>query len=142
MSSTNTSDRLDGRALTFRPARDAVALDTSMSSDKYDNAEQQHKLLEQATQVPTQPPDEMELNRAKGLPVTGFLRLHDIIGRAATKTSPAIPAIIPVSSSTWWVGVRSGRFPQPTRELGPRITAWSVESILALIEKTSISEAL
>jgi len=73
------------------------------------------------------------------LPETGFLRLPSIIGRPATEATintpavPAIPAIIPVSKSTWWNGVRSGRYPQPTRALGSRITCWSVESIRELI---------
>lgn len=71
------------------------------------------------------------------LPSTGFLRLRDIIGRPATKTDPGNPPIIPVSSSTWWAGVRSGRYPQPTRALGERITAWRAEDIRALIEDTA-----
>jgi hypothetical protein len=58
------------------------------------------------------------------LPRTGFVRLSQIIG-------PGRP--IPVSKSTWWEGVRSGRFPKPVK-LGPRITAWRVEDIRALIE--------
>ena len=66
------------------------------------------------------------------LPATGYLRLHDIIGRPATKGRPAIPAIIPVCSSTFWHGVRTGRYPQPTRALGQRITAWRVEDIRRL----------
>ncbi|MCL7487590.1 MAG: hypothetical protein M8357_05390 [Desulfobulbaceae bacterium] len=44
------------------------------------------------------------------LPETGFLRLANIIGDA--KASPPIPAIIPVSKSTWWAGDKSGRFCQ------------------------------
>jgi predicted DNA-binding transcriptional regulator AlpA len=75
------------------------------------------------------------------LPEVGFLRLHDIIGKKASEVSPAIPAIIPVSKSTWWKGVRAGRYPQPTRELGPRITAWSVQSIRVLVEQVSPKEA-
>lgn len=71
------------------------------------------------------------------LPETGYLRLRDIIGRPATKTDPGIPALVPVSASTWWAGVRSGRYPQPTRALGQRITAWRVEDIRALIEATA-----
>jgi prophage regulatory protein len=67
------------------------------------------------------------------LPETGYLRLRQIIGRPATATEPEIPAIIPVSRSTWWAGVKSGRYPQPTRALGQRITAWRVEDIKALI---------
>jgi prophage regulatory protein len=62
---------------------------------------------------------------------TGFLRLPQIIGDRNAK--PPIPPIIPVSKSTWWAGVRTGRYPQPTRALGARITAWRVEDIRALI---------
>lgn len=67
------------------------------------------------------------------LPETGFLRLPQIIGDS--KRNPPIPAIIPVSKSTWWAGVRSGRFPQPIK-LGPRITAWRVEDIRELIRES------
>jgi prophage regulatory protein len=69
------------------------------------------------------------------LPETGYLRLSQIIGNP--KTEPPIPAIIPVSKSTWWAGVKSGRFPQPVRTLGMRITAWRVEDIRVLIHETS-----
>ena len=58
-------------------------------------------------------------------PTTGFLRLAAILG-------PDGP--IPVSKSTWWSGVRSGRYPKPVK-LGPRITAWRVEDIRALIAR-------
>ncbi|NIZ62308.1 hypothetical protein DL239_15135 [Sedimentitalea sp. CY04] len=40
---------------------------------------------------------------------------------------------VPVSRSTWWAGVRSGRFPQPVR-LGPRTTAWRVADIRDLLQ--------
>ena len=69
------------------------------------------------------------------LPETGFLRLKQIIGNA--KSVPPVPAIIPVSKSTWWEGVRKGKYPQPVRSLGLRITAWKVEDILGLIESSS-----
>lgn len=65
------------------------------------------------------------------LPETGFLRLSQIIGDP--KAEPPIPAVIPVGKSTWWEGVRSGRYPQPVRTLGRRITAWRVEDIRRLI---------
>jgi len=58
------------------------------------------------------------------LPKTGFLRLSQIL-------SPIGP--IPVSKSTWWAGVKSGRFPRPLK-LGPRITVWRVEDVRALIQ--------
>lgn len=62
------------------------------------------------------------------LPETGFLRLPQIIGSAKR----GVPAIIPVGKSCWWEGVKSGRFPKPVK-LGPRVTAWKVEDIRALI---------
>lgn len=72
------------------------------------------------------------------LPETGYLRLTSIIGKPATKKSPAITAIIPVSRSTWWAGVKNGRYPKPVRTLGDRITAWRVEEIRAFIESASL----
>lgn len=68
------------------------------------------------------------------LPETGFLRIRQIIGDP--KARPPIPPVIPVSKSSWWNGVRIGRYPQPVRTLGARITAWRVEDIRALIEKS------
>lgn len=67
----------------------------------------------------------------KQLPETGFLRLRSIIGDP--KAEPPIPPIIPVKKSCWWNGVKTGRFPKPVK-LGPRVTAWRVKDILALIE--------
>ena len=66
------------------------------------------------------------------LPETGFLRLPQIIGDPAK----GLPPLITVKKSTWWQGVKTGRFPQPVK-LGPRVTAWSVESIRALIASVS-----
>ena len=65
------------------------------------------------------------------LPQTGFLRLSQILGNL--KGSPPIPPLIPVCKSTWWSGVKSGRFPQPIK-LGPRTTVWRVSDIRELIE--------
>lgn len=58
------------------------------------------------------------------LPETGFLRLRHVI-------APKGP--IPVSKSTWWAGIKDGRYPKPVK-LGPRITAWRVEDIRAFIK--------
>jgi len=70
---------------------------------------------------------------AQHLPETGFLRLAQIIGDP--HAHPPIPAIIPVGKSTWWSGVRNGRYPASVK-LSPRCTAWRVEDIRALIELT------
>lgn len=71
------------------------------------------------------------------LPETGFLRLAQIVGAPADpkRKRPAVPGLFPVSRSTWWAGVRDGRYPQPVK-LGERCTAWRVEDIRALIEAT------
>ena len=68
------------------------------------------------------------------LPETGYVRLPQIVGNP--KANPPIPAVIPVSRSTWWAGVKTGRYPRPVK-LGPRITAWRVEDIRALIERAA-----
>ncbi len=63
-----------------------------------------------------------------GLPEMGLLRLRQIL-------APEGP--IPVSKSTWWAGVKDGRFPKPVK-LGSRISAWRVEDIRRLIETGAV----
>jgi prophage regulatory protein len=65
------------------------------------------------------------------LPEAGYLRLHQIVGNPKV----GIPAVFPVSKSTWWAGVRSGRYPAPVK-LSERCTAWRVEDIRKLIERS------
>jgi len=64
---------------------------------------------------------------APQLPLTGFVRLPGIL-------APQGP--IPVSKSTWWAGIKDGRYPKPVK-LGPRITAWRVEDIRSLISEAA-----
>ena len=54
------------------------------------------------------------------LPETGFVRLPEVL------------KVFPVSKSTWWAGVKDGRYPKPVK-LGPKMTAWRVEDIKELI---------
>ena len=72
------------------------------------------------------------------LPETGYLRLTQIVGDP--DACPPIPAIIPIGKSTWWDGIKKGRFPKPVK-LGPRTTAWKVEDIRAWIEKANSKES-
>lgn len=65
------------------------------------------------------------------LPETGFLRLPQILGDK--KANPPIPPIISVSKSTWWAGIKTGRYPKPVK-IGARCTAWRIEDIRAYIE--------
>ena len=85
--------------------------------------------------LPDQKEGAMELMPRSTLPETGFLRLPQIVGDS--KAQPPVPALIPVSRSTWWAGVKSGRYPRPVK-LGPRITAWRVEDIRRLIQDTFV----
>lgn len=55
------------------------------------------------------------------LPTTGYLRL------------PQVLQLIPVCKSTWWAGIKAGRFPKGVK-LGPRTTAWRAEDIHQLLD--------
>jgi Predicted transcriptional regulator len=62
------------------------------------------------------------------IPEHGLLRLSKVL------------QLIPVSKTTWWAGVRSGRFPKPAK-LGPHTTCWYWQDIQPLIEKPSPTTA-
>ena len=61
------------------------------------------------------------------LPITGYVRL------------PQILSVIPVGKSTWWAGVKSGRFPASIK-LGPNTTVWRAEDIHQLIADIEAEE--
>lgn len=41
---------------------------------------------------------------------------------------------IPVARSTWWAGIKSGRYPKPIK-LGARAVAWRASDIAELVNK-------
>jgi len=53
--------------------------------------------------------------------ISGYLRIWQVL------------EVFPIGKSTWWAGVKEGRFPAPVK-LGPRTTAWRADDIKALIE--------
>ena len=57
----------------------------------------------------------------QSLPETGFLRLDQVL------------KLIPVSRSSWWAGIKVGRYP-PGVKIPPRCTGWNRSDIYALIE--------
>lgn len=57
----------------------------------------------------------------------GFLRLRHIIGDSKKGLQP----LVPVSRSTWYAGVASGRFPKPIR-LSEGVAVWRASDIHAL----------
>ncbi len=58
----------------------------------------------------------------QALPETGFLRINQVL------------EFIPVARSSWWAGVKKGRYPRPVK-ISPRCTAWRAEDIRALVNK-------
>jgi predicted DNA-binding transcriptional regulator AlpA len=58
------------------------------------------------------------------LPETGFVRIREIVRPNG---------VLPIARSTWWAGVKSGRFPAPAH-IG-RLAVWRVEEIRALIDR-------
>jgi predicted DNA-binding transcriptional regulator AlpA len=63
----------------------------------------------------------MALQTIEPLPETGFVRLSQIL------------TMIPLGKTSWWKGVKSGRFPKPVK-LSERCTAWRAEDIRELIK--------
>jgi prophage regulatory protein len=49
---------------------------------------------------------------------------------------PQVLELYPVGKSTWWQGVKEGRYPKPVK-LSPRTTAWRLADIQKLCEATS-----
>ena len=91
------------------------------------------------------------------LPDTGYLRLSQIIGqsevtedqaarnrktgRGPKRPRPGITPIVPVSASTWWAGVKTGRFPAGIKLPGGQITVWRVSDIRDFLEATQENAA-
>lgn len=61
-------------------------------------------------------------NEKNLLPEVGFIRINEVL------------KIFPIGKSTFWQGVKDGKFPKPVK-IGLRISAWKVEDIRNLIQK-------
>ena len=72
------------------------------------------------------------------LPSTGYLRLKQILG--TKKSNPPIPPIIPIGKTSWWQGIKEGRYPSPIK-ISPRITVWKVEDIRLLLQSLNQNQA-
>jgi prophage regulatory protein len=62
-----------------------------------------------------------KIQEFQNLSESGLLRINQVL------------RFIPVSRSSWWQGVKSGKFPKPFK-LGVRTTVWRATDIRALIE--------
>ena len=67
------------------------------------------------------------------VPKSGFLRIWQILGDPKKGIAP----LIPVSKSTWWAGVKSGRYPKPVK-IAERCTAWPAEEVWALTKDATV----
>jgi len=63
-----------------------------------------------------------------GIPETGFVRISQIL------------EVIPLRKTSWWAGVKSGRFPKPIK-LTKQCTAWKAEDIRNLIKTLGESQS-
>lgn len=45
--------------------------------------------------------------------------------------------LLPISKSTWWEGVRQGKYPQPVK-LGKRLTCWRLSDVLELTNRGAL----
>lgn len=62
------------------------------------------------------------------LPERGLVRLWQILGDRRRR----VPPIIPISKSSWWAGIKTGKYPKPVK-LSARCTCWHAEDIRKLI---------
>lgn len=62
-----------------------------------------------------------EIQQFSELPQTGLLRVKQVL------------KFVPVSRSSWWAGVKAGRFPKPMK-LSERVTVWRAADIRDLVE--------
>lgn len=62
-------------------------------------------------------------------PPTRYLRLRHIIGNEKL----GIPALLPISRSSWFAGVRDGRYPPPIK-IGLRTAVWRADDIEHMLE--------
>jgi predicted DNA-binding transcriptional regulator AlpA len=61
------------------------------------------------------------------LPAEGLIKLRSVL------------AVYPVGESTWWAGIRAGKYPKPVH-IGVKSRAWRVTDIRALIESAPEAE--
>jgi prophage regulatory protein len=61
-------------------------------------------------------------NRLNYKPTERLIRLDEVL------------TYLPVSRSTWWSGVKTGRYPRPVK-LGPHTPCWRLADIIELAER-------
>lgn len=92
-----------------------------IQKDKMRQQDRERKGLKRPAEL-NETSEEASTDTAPLIPETGFLRLPEIL------------KMVPVSASSWWRGVREGRYPAAIK-LGVRTTVWRAEDIRALIKE-------
>jgi len=65
------------------------------------------------------------------IPTAGYCRLSQIIGDKNAKPKP-VPALVPVSKTTWYKGIHAGLYPKPIH--AGRCAMWRWADIRKLLE--------
>jgi prophage regulatory protein len=66
-------------------------------------------------------PKDAKFREFMELPLVGLLRVNQVL------------RLVPVSLSSWWAGVKAGRYPKPLK-LSERVTCWRASDIRNLVE--------
>jgi len=69
----------------------------------------------------------MEARAQTSFPPGALVRVEQICGNA----KKGMPGLLPIAAATWWRWVKDGRVPAG-RKLGPQVTAWPIEVVLAV----------
>jgi prophage regulatory protein len=65
--------------------------------------------------------EDLKARSNQEIQIPGLLRLWQVL------------ALVPVSRSHWWAGVKAGRYPKPVK-LSARVTVWRASDIRKLID--------
>ena len=68
----------------------------------------------------------------QNLSEAALLSLPQIVGDRKRN----IPPLVPICRSSWWAGVKEGKYPRPVR-ISPRRVAWRASDIVALLDRLS-----
>jgi len=61
-------------------------------------------------------------------------KANRMAGKSPRKPRQHIEPLLPISRSSWWAGIKSGKYPQSVK-LASRTTCWLESDVLALIDQ-------
>jgi predicted DNA-binding transcriptional regulator AlpA len=66
--------------------------------------------------------------------------MHSLEGKALLRL-PRVLSLVGVSRSSWWAGVKAGKFPAAIK-VSPRVTAWRASDIAELLDRLAGKEEM